>query len=159
MHAGFFGLATNMLMSIRSQRVVTIFPEYIPSETVHSVLTPSTRLSVSVIVLSVPFGLFWVRLRGRIITHSDEVLVLQFDNHWFSTYWFKHTWMSLFSIGESCSLVVRWFNRRALSVSGHSVSVVKLLELRCIVYYCVSFAWLIRFVTRWGGPGGIEAYP
>jgi len=21
------------------------------------------------------------------------------------------------------------------------------------------YAWLLRFVTRWGGPGGIEAYP
>jgi len=29
----------------------------------------------------------------------------------------------------------------------------------CIVYYCVLYAWLLRFVTRWGGPGGIEAYP
>ena len=29
----------------------------------------------------------------------------------------------------------------------------------CIVYYCVFYAWLLRFVTRWGGPGGIEAYP
>jgi len=28
-----------------------------------------------------------------------------------------------------------------------------------IVYYCVLYAWLLRFVTRWGGPGGIEAYP
>ena len=27
------------------------------------------------------------------------------------------------------------------------------------VYYFVYIACMRRFVTRWGGPGGIEAYP
>jgi len=50
-------------------------------------------------------------------------------------------------------------SRRNVPDATRTVSILRHYDKAITGLLLCVYAWLLRFVTRWGGPGGIEACP